>query len=47
MEMNAALKLERTLAIIKPHALNHYPAILRRLHLSGFRVLQVRDPKLI
>lgn len=32
---------ERVLGIIKPHAVRHRLAILRRLHISGFHVLQV------
>lgn len=40
--MSTLLNLSRTLALIKPHAVRHRPAILRRIEMAGFRVLQVR-----
>ncbi|CAG9798570.1 unnamed protein product [Chironomus riparius] len=46
MNMNTALKLERTLAVIKPHAFHHYSSILRQILLSGFQILQERCIKL-
>lgn len=40
-KMSTLLDLSRTLALIKPHAVRHRSAILRRVQMSGFRVLQV------
>lgn len=45
--MSAILGLTRTLALIKPHAVRHRFAILRRIRMSGFHVLQVRSFLLI
>lgn len=40
--MSSASNLQLTLAIIKPHAIRHRNAIVRRIENAGFRVLQVR-----
>lgn len=39
--MSSTLNLQRTLAIIKPHAIHHRSAIIRRIQIAGFQILQV------
>lgn len=41
--MSSTLNLERTLAVIKPHAIRHRRSILRRIQMAGFHVIQVRN----
>lgn len=40
--MSSTFNLERTLAIIKPGAICHRFAIMRRIKMAGFHVLDVR-----
>lgn len=44
--MNFALNFERTVAIIKPHAILHRFAVIRRIHSAGFIILKVSMPEI-
>jgi nucleoside diphosphate kinase len=39
--MSSTLNLQRSLGIIKPHAVRHRFAILRRIQMDGIHILQV------
>jgi nucleoside diphosphate kinase len=39
--MNLAIKTERTLAVIKPHAVRDRFAIVQQIRAAGFHILQV------
>lgn len=41
VKMSSTLNLERTVALIKPHAVRHRFSIVRRIQMSGFHILQV------